>query len=134
MSAAVWAAAEALIGVRFRLQGRDAATGLDCVGVIVAAYAAVGVRLAALDDYALRGVSLARAEAAIAQTGLRRTRGRIVTGDVGLFALPARQLHLALLAPGKIIHADAGMRRVALAPANRLPAAASRWRWVEGSR
>lgn len=130
MSAAVWAAAEALVGARFRLQGRDAVTGLDCVGVIVAAYAAAGVRLAALDDYPLRGVSLRRAEAAVEAAGLRRVRGRIVMGDVGLFALPGRQLHLALQAPGRIIHADAGMRRVASAPANRLPEAASRWRWL----
>lgn len=131
MRADLWAAAEALVGVRFRLQGRDAATGMDCVGVIVAAFAAVGVRLAALDDYTLRGVSLRRAEAGLEAAGLRRTRGPILTGDVGLFALPARQLHLALLAPGRMIHADAGLRRVAAAPANRLPEAASRWRWVE---
>jgi cell wall-associated NlpC family hydrolase len=131
MSAAIWAAAEGLVDVPFRLQGREAATGLDCVGVIVAAFAARGVTLNTIDDYALRGMSLRRAEAALERAGLQRTRGRIVAGDVGLYALPGRQLHLALLAPGKIIHADAGLRRVAMAPANRLPEAASRWRWKE---
>ena len=130
MSAAAWAAAEALVGVRFRLQGRDPATGLDCVGVIVAAYAAAGVRLAALGDYPLRGMALRRAEALLAAAGLVPVRGATAPGDVGLFALPARQLHLALLAPGRIIHADAGQRRVVLAPANRLPEAATRWRWA----
>ena len=125
---AVWVAAEALVGVRFRLQGREAVTGLDCVGVIVAAFAAAGTKLAALDDYPLRGVSLRRAEALLSQAGLVPVRGATRPGDVGLFALPGRQLHLALLAPGRIIHADAGLRRVVRAPASRLPEAASRWR------
>ncbi|MBA4748364.1 MAG: peptidoglycan endopeptidase [Sphingopyxis sp.] len=129
MQAAVWAAAEALVGAGFRLQGRDAATGLDCVGVIVAAYAAAGVRLDAIDDYALRGFGLRRAEAALTAAGFGQAKGMIVVGEVGLFALPARQLHLALLAPGRVIHADAGLRRVVIAPASRLPEAASRWRW-----
>ena len=132
MSAAMhdmaWAAGEALVGVRFRLQGRDAATGLDCVGVIVAAYAAVGVRLDAVDDYALRGFAVERAEAGLAAAGLVPVGGGVEPGDIGLFALPARQVHLALLAPGWLIHADAALRRVAAAPASRLPDPVSRWR------
>lgn len=129
MSAAVWAAAEALVGARFRLQGRDAVTGLDCVGVIVAAYAAAGVRLEAIDDYALRGFAAERAAAALKTAGFARVDDAVRPGDVGLFKLPTRQVHLALLAPGRLIHADAGLRRVVIAPASRLPAAASRWRW-----
>lgn len=132
MHAMLWAAAEALVGARFRLQGREAATGLDCVGVIMAAHAAAGVRLTVLDDYALRGFGLQRAEAALACAGFDRVKSMIVPGEVGLFALPARQLHLALLAPGRLIHADAGLRRVVIAPAARLPEAASRWRWNFG--
>ena len=129
MSAAAWAAAEALVGARFRLQGRAAATGLDCVGVIVAAYAAAGVRLEAIDDYALRGFAAERAAAGLTAAGFARVDEDVRPGDVGLFKLSARQVHLALLAPGRLIHADAGLRRVVIAPASRLPAAVSRWRW-----
>ena len=129
MHAAVWAAGTALVGAGFRLQGRDAATGLDCVGVIVAAYAAAGVRLAAIDDYALRGFAADRAVAALMTAGFARADDAVQPGDVGLFKLPARQLHLALLAPGQMIHADASLRRVVMAPASRLPAPASCWRW-----
>ena len=125
----LWAAGAALVGTRFRLQGRDAATGLDCVGVIVAAHAAAGVRLEAIDDYALRGFAAERAAAALLTAGFVRVGDAVQPGDVGLFKLPARQLHLALLAPGQMIHADAGLRRVVMAPATRLPEAASRWRW-----
>jgi cell wall-associated NlpC family hydrolase len=35
-------AAETLVGSRFRLHGRDPETGLDCVGVVAAAMAAIG--------------------------------------------------------------------------------------------
>ena len=35
--AAIAAAARALVGVPFRLQGRDPALGLDCVGLVGAA-------------------------------------------------------------------------------------------------
>ena len=37
MSAAIIAAARAAIGARFRLHGRDPATGLDCVGLVACA-------------------------------------------------------------------------------------------------
>ena len=37
--ARAFAAAQAMVGARFRVQGRDAAGGLDCVGLVAAAYA-----------------------------------------------------------------------------------------------
>jgi cell wall-associated NlpC family hydrolase len=131
VGARAWAAGRALVGTRFRLQGRDAASGLDCIGVIVAAYAAAGVRLAAIDDYALRGFALERALAGIDGSGLQRVGGAMAAGDVALFALPAGQLHLALIAPGRLVHADALLRRVVEAPEGRLPPPVARWRWAE---
>lgn len=131
IGARAWAAAERLIGARFRLQGRDAATGLDCVGVVVAAYGAAGVRLLASDSYGLRGMALDAATAALDGGGLARCAQPLAAGDVGLFALPAGQLHLALLAPDRIIHADAALRRVVGAPAARLPPPVLRWRFQE---
>lgn len=123
-----WGAALALTGTRFRLQGRDAATGLDCVGLIVAAYAVAGVRLAAIDDYPLRGFPLVRALELIAASGLQPTDRAVVAGDVALFSLPAGQVHFALIAPGQLVHADALLRRVVAAPAARLPQPKARWR------
>lgn len=131
VGARAWAAALALTGTRFRLQGRDAATGLDCVGLIVAAYAAAGVRLDAIDDYALRGFPLARALEGMVGSGLRRVSSPVAAGDVALFVLPAGQLHFALIAPGRLVHADALLRRVVEAPAARLPPPITWWRWPE---
>ena len=44
-----------MVGVPFRAQGRDPRYGLDCVGLVWAAYAAVGCALPAPTDYPLRG-------------------------------------------------------------------------------
>jgi cell wall-associated NlpC family hydrolase len=130
--ALAWDAAHALLGSPFRLQGRDPQTGLDCIGLILAAYEAAGVRLHAIDHYRLRGASRAVVERGLDDSGLRRAEGAaVLPGDVGLFLLPAAQLHVALLAPGQMIHADAGLRRVAWAPADRLPPPAARWRWSD---
>jgi cell wall-associated NlpC family hydrolase len=125
-----WDAAKRLVGTGFRLQGRDPATGLDCIGVVIAAYAAAGVKLAALDDYPLRGTALADALAAIAASGLTRRESAAAAGDVALYALPAGQLHVALLGPASLIHADAGLRRVVEAPLARLPAPLACWHWT----
>lgn len=127
----VWRCALALCGVRFRLQGRDPATGLDCVGVVLAAYGCAGVRLSAADDYALRGFPFARVVTELESNGLQRVQGQPEMGDIGLFLLPARQIHLALIAPDRLIHADALLRRTVEAPTNRLPAPNLSWRWIE---
>jgi cell wall-associated NlpC family hydrolase len=125
-----WDAAKVLVGTRFRLQGRDPATGLDCIGVVLAAYVAAEVKLAALDDYPLRGTALVDALAAIDTSGLTRRESAAATGDVALYALPAGQLHVALLGPASLIHADAALRRVVEAPLERLPAPLACWHWT----
>lgn len=126
---AVWRAALDLVGTRFRLQGRDPATGLDCFGVVLAAHAACGVRLAARDDYALRGTPLGAAMTAMDASGLARAVGAPLPGDVALYSLGAGQLHAALLGGEALVHADALLRRVACAPLARLPQPVACWRW-----
>ncbi|WP_316248986.1 hypothetical protein [Sphingopyxis sp. OPL5] len=83
-----FAAARAMVGVRFRLQGSDPATGLDCVGLVWAAYAVAGKRLVRPGDYPLRGWAQGRVEAGLADAGFGPVADRRV-GDVALFALAA---------------------------------------------
>lgn len=80
MGARAFAAAEQMIGIRFRSQGRDRVRGVDCVGLVWAAYAAAGVRLRSPQGYPLRGWSLGRVEAGLAQSGLMR----VAESGVGL--------------------------------------------------
>lgn len=117
-----------MVGVKFRPQGCDPATGLDCVGLVWAAYAGAGCRLVRPVGYPLRGWSRERIEAALSATGFVATFGGGRAGDVALIAHPARQYHLALLGPETFIHAHAGLRRVAETPLDAMTRAAARWR------
>lgn len=122
-----------MVGVRFRMQGRDRARGLDCVGLVWAAYAAAGVRLMAPVDYPLRGWREARVAAALEASGLRRVcdaDARI--GDVVLAHLDAGQFHLGIWGGDTVVHAHARLRRVVIAPLGALWRGAERWHWTVG--
>ena len=109
------AAARALMGTRFRLHGRDARYGLDCVGVAGLALRAAGFEGEIPCDYALRGGSAAALIALIGQSSLVRT-AQPEPGDVMLFAVEATQFHVAVKMPGGIVHADAMLGRVVERP------------------
>lgn len=128
VGARAFAAARAMIGARFRPQGCDPATGLDCVGLVWAAYAAAGRRLPRPRAYPLRGWNEARIVAALQAAGFVRDEGRVAMGDVALIALPAGQFHLGLLGGETMVHAHAGLRRVVEAPLDDAARTAVRWR------
>jgi len=105
------ARARVLLGVRFRPQGRSAATGLDCVGLAAAAAGVERVR----QDYALRGGSLARLNAGLAAAGLKQEEAAR-PGDILVMAAGPAQLHLGIFTGAGIIHADAALRRIVERP------------------
>lgn len=104
------ARARALIGVRFRLHGRDPRFGLDCVGL---AGAALGIDAPA--GYPLRTGDAGSVERGLAAAGLRRV-DRAQPGDLLVLRAGPGQLHLAISTGGGIIHADAAARRVVERP------------------
>lgn len=104
--------ARALVGSRFRLHGRDPATGLDCVGVAVVACA---VGRGVPRGYAMRGGSAGHWAAMLDGAGLRRVM-QAQAGDVALATPGPRQFHLAVLTEDGFVHADATMRRVVERP------------------
>jgi cell wall-associated NlpC family hydrolase len=105
------AAARAMLGIRFRPQGRSAASGLDCVGVVAAA-----VDLGRVPrDYALRGGSAERLATALETAGLRRVEA-MRAGDVLVMAAGPAQLHLGIFTGTGLVHGDAGLRRVVERP------------------
>jgi murein DD-endopeptidase / murein LD-carboxypeptidase len=105
------ARARALIGARFRPQGRSAATGLDCIGVVAVAIGARDVPA----DYALRGGTVEALAAELVRAGPRAADGP-ARGDVLLMRPGAGQLHLGIFTGGGFVHADAGLRRVVERP------------------
>lgn len=105
------ARARALIGTRFRPQGRSAAEGLDCIGLVAAA---IGVPIPPR-DYALRGGSAERLAEELRAAGLR-PGDDMRPGDVLVFAPGPAQLHLGLFTGTGLVHGDAGLRRVTERP------------------
>ncbi len=125
-------AAEALVGARFRLHGRDPRTGLDCIGVLATAMAGIGRPVAVPNGYALRLADLAAFRPLAARFGFAEAVGDILPGDVLMFAVGPVQFHLAVAArDGLLVHAHAGLRRVVLGPAGADWRPAGHWRLLE---
>ncbi|WP_188064611.1 C40 family peptidase [Sphingobium sp. KCTC 72723] len=103
--------ARALVGVPFRLHGRCARLGVDCVGL---AMLALG-RRDAPDTYGLRMGDAGRAAHWLAAAGLRQVDD-MQPGDVALVRAGPMQLHLMIHVPGGFVHAHAGLRRVVAMP------------------
>ncbi len=116
-----------MVGTRFRPQGCDPVTGLDCVGLVWAAYAAAGCVLERPHGYPLRGWSRAQVEAGLVRAGFVPAVGSGREGDVALIVFAAGQFHLGVTGTDRMIHAHAALRRVVETPVGR-SCDAARWR------
>jgi cell wall-associated NlpC family hydrolase len=105
------ARARALVGTRFRPQGRSVADGLDCIGVVALAIDVPD----APRDYRLRGGSMRRLAEGLAAAGLVPV-GDLAVGDVLVFRPGPAQLHLGIFTGSGLVHGDAGLRRVVERP------------------
>lgn len=111
------AAAETLVGAPFRLHGRDPASGLDCVGVLAAAFARCGRTPTTPRGYGLRNRSVTSWLELAADAGLAEVEGPARPGDVIMVRPGPGQHHLLLaLASDRFVHAHAGLRRVVVQP------------------
>ena len=117
-----------MVGVTFRPQGSDPATGLDCVGLVWAAYSIAGCVLERPHGYPLRGWSRAQVEAGLVRAGFALAVGDGREGDVVLAAYPAGQFHLGLIGLTSFVHAHAGLRSVVETPLDDIMRGAARWR------
>ncbi len=104
----------ALAGVSFRAQGRDPASGLDCVGLTLIACDLTGIE--ARRDYRLRGEHRAEILRALAPHFWRVSPSRRRVGDVMLMRVGEGQWHLAIHSGRGFVHADARLRRVVETP------------------
>jgi cell wall-associated NlpC family hydrolase len=110
-------AAEALAGAPFRLHGRDPATGLDCVGVVAAAFAACGRQPREPRGYGLRNRAIGGWLALAEEAGLAEVEDGRRPGDIALVRPGPGQHHLLVaLAGDRFVHAHAGLRRVVVQP------------------
>lgn len=129
--AIVAARARALVGTRFRPQGRRLEQGLDCVGL---AGLAAGIPASELPTgYRLRS----EAGAMLGEADRRGEAARIdVTeagsGDILLVQAGPGQHHLLVLVEGGFVHADAGLGRVVERPGAVPWPSLAAWRIREG--
>lgn len=109
------AAGRALIGVRFRPQGRSIEHGLDCIGVVVMATGMEGRRIRR--DYGLRGFDLEEVHHDFDASGFVRLAPTAAEpGDVLVTSPGPAQLHLVLKTDLGYLHADLRLRRVVEVP------------------
>lgn len=106
--------ARALVGVRFRPQGRDPRVGVDCVGLVMLVYA-VG-EVAVRRDYRLRGRHLEELKTELSGRFRRLSPARRRAGDLLLCRVSAEQAHLAISCGDSFVHAHAGLGKVVETP------------------
>ena len=107
------ARARALVGTRFRAQGRGK-DGLDCVGVVLSTFSldAESVR----NNYQLRGDHLCEIRKTLDVHFRRVPKTQLRAGDVMLLGPGEQQFHLAVRTGEGFVHAHAGIRRVVETP------------------
>lgn len=103
-----------MVGVSFRPQGRDAATGLDCIGLVLRVFGIPEDEVRR--DYRLAGNDGPELECGLARFFRRLSAGRRAAGDVLLCKVRRGQFHLAIECEGSFVHADARLRRVVETP------------------
>lgn len=106
--------ARALVGTRFRPQGRDRAVGLDCIGLVAEA---CGVDLHEVRrNYRLRGDHRVEIERGMEPHFRKVSPSRQRPGDVLLLSVAREQLHLSIVTENGFVHAHAGIGRVVETP------------------
>ncbi len=123
----------ALVGTRFRPQGRSAKDGLDCVGTVALSAGIPADRISR--DYSLRGQRLAEIEHQLCDLGCRPVAGHVLQlGDVAVCRTGPAQYHMVVITPFGFVHADAALRRVVQRPYPIPWTLESAWRLAEEER
>jgi cell wall-associated NlpC family hydrolase len=102
--------AKALVGTRFRPQGRVPAMGLDCVGLILCAFKLPGDLVRR--NYRLRGDYRREMMGELSEVFRRIPAGQRRAGDVVLMQVARDQLHLGIVTAEGLVHADARLGKV----------------------
>ena len=123
-------AALGLVGTPFRLHGRAPASGLDCVGVIVAALRAAGHECELPTGYRLRTGEWPSADDWALRHGFGPVTRPCTAGDILMLKPGPGQLHLAIVSPdpARVVEAHASLRKVVLGPLPLLSTIHRHWR------
>ena len=106
--------ARALVGRRFRPQGRDPELGLDCIGLACAAYRVPTSEIPF--DYRLRGDHRGQLVNGLRIWFRKVAQSAAKAGDLVLLEVAQDQLHVAILTERGFVHADARLRKIVETP------------------
>jgi hypothetical protein len=107
------ARARALVGVRFRPQGRSVEHGLDCIGAAAVATGMVETRR----DYRLASADAEEVNDELRRLGfIRVPSAGAGQGDILVVQPVPGRLHVVVLTSGAYVHADMRLRRVVEVP------------------
>lgn len=106
--------ARALVGRRFRPQGRDPQTGLDCIGLACTSYRVPTSEIPF--NYRLRGDHRGQLVNGLRAWFREVAKTRAKAGDLVLLEVAPDQLHVAILTERGFVHADARLRKIVEAP------------------
>ncbi len=119
-----------LVGTKFRLHGRSAKYGLDCVGLV--AECVDGSRRQAIvpNGYSVRGNYQAEvAKWFVANNFCEIENGHIENGDIVLVQVGPERMHFLIIANGGAVHAHAGLAHVVWTPLPLTWPVITHWRW-----
>jgi cell wall-associated NlpC family hydrolase len=105
-------AAESCVGAQFRLQGRDPAIGLDCVGLIAWCAKATGLQVTHIPAYTLTSTPVALVPALLHAGFSPRYSSVPHVGDVMVFDMGNCLNHAGVCLGAHMVHADMRFRRV----------------------
>lgn len=91
-----------LVGVPFRLQGRNPSIGLDCLGLIIGAFDLSGFET---PTYRISDGNWNQVEFELARWFGKTERAIPRTNDLAVFRLP-RSFHFGVISGGLLVHAD----------------------------
>lgn len=110
-------AAEGLLGAPFRLHGRDPATGIDCIGLVLLALQGAGHPTPALPRYAIRSAGEVDVAGPLLRCGFVPVQEIARPGDLLVVRPGPGQVHILLAArSARAIHAHAGLGKVVETP------------------
>ncbi len=110
--------ARKLCGSDFRLHGRNAKHGFDCIGLASECLSAAGLDVDTPSGYSVRGGDLKEIAKVMALAGFEKLPAdtNSVEGDIVLVKPGPVQLHFMIKVEGGFVHAHASLGKVALSP------------------
>lgn len=107
-----------LCGSDFRLHGRSADHGLDCIGLAAQCLGAADISCDVPTGYSIRGGSAAQIEEVMLLAGFAALSAdaALREGDIALARPSPVQWHLMVKTDGGFVHAHAGLGQVVFTP------------------